>query len=371
MVVVVEEDENQPAPLGHPPFLASGLFPPPSPFATATELLLSPPYVYVSWYVCVVAVVVYCEQEPRFCVLGPFGWAAGVAALSVMWLRRGERVAPVSWLFLVLRCFSLISEWWVGWWRWLLVPAACLLVWTLSVDSDGFEGRRVQSIMVSLRRRKLLGLCAGKSATSVQISASNENATAESLNQSVKSVLVHPLPSNDSNEQKQVDVSDSFPGSSSLKEEPAIQQFPAPGVKRRKRHRRKHVDDQEPCTMRGVYFKNMKWQAAIKVDKKQIHLGTVGSQEEAAHLYDRAAFMCGREPNFELSEEEKQELGQFKWEDFLEMTRNAITSKKHQRRLGSGNRRKAGTQSRGEWEQEQDARATSASEDMDADGSAL
>ena len=39
--------------------------------------------------------------------------------------------------------------------------------------------------------------------------------------------------------------------------------------------------------MRGVYYKNMKWQAAIKVDKKQIHLGTVGSQEEAARLYDR------------------------------------------------------------------------------------
>lgn len=58
-------------------------------------------------------------------------------------------------------------------------------------------------------------------------------------------------------------------------------------IKRRKRHRRKHFQDQEPCVMRGVYFKNMKWQAAIKVDKKQIHLGTVGSQEEAAHLYDR------------------------------------------------------------------------------------
>ena len=39
--------------------------------------------------------------------------------------------------------------------------------------------------------------------------------------------------------------------------------------------------------MRGVYFKNTKWQPAIKVDKKQIHLGTVGSQEEAARLYDR------------------------------------------------------------------------------------
>lgn len=39
--------------------------------------------------------------------------------------------------------------------------------------------------------------------------------------------------------------------------------------------------------MRGVYFKNNKWQAAIKVDKKQIHLGTVASQQEAARLYDR------------------------------------------------------------------------------------
>lgn len=58
-------------------------------------------------------------------------------------------------------------------------------------------------------------------------------------------------------------------------------------VKRRKRHRRKHSENQETCLMRGVYFKNMKWQAAIKVDKKQIHLGTVGSQEEAARLYDR------------------------------------------------------------------------------------
>lgn len=60
-----------------------------------------------------------------------------------------------------------------------------------------------------------------------------------------------------------------------------------PPIKRRKRHRRKNLHNQEPCLMRGVYFKNMKWQAAIKVDKKQIHLGTVGSQEEAAHLYDR------------------------------------------------------------------------------------
>ncbi|KAF5934489.1 hypothetical protein HYC85_030660 [Camellia sinensis] len=75
-------------------------------------------------------------------------------------------------------------------------------------------------------------------------------------------------------------------GSSSSKEQ-HNQQYPVPEVKRRKRHRRKHFENQEPCLMSGVYFKNMKWQAAIKVDKKQIHLGTVGSQEAAARLYDR------------------------------------------------------------------------------------
>ena len=45
----------------------------------------------------------------------------------------------------------------------------------------------------------------------------------------------------------------------------------------------------------------------------------------------RAAFVCGREPNFELSEEEKQELQKFKWEDFLAMTRHAITNKSSRR----------------------------------------
>ncbi|CAA7396208.1 unnamed protein product [Spirodela intermedia] len=224
--------------------------------------------------------------------------------------------------------------------------------------------------MVSVRRRKLLGLCTGKSATSVELSTSNENETiVDSLNENVKSISVHPEGSIDSYEQKEVDVLEAFPASadvsssSYMKEEPALQEQ-VPGVKRRKRHRRKHVENQEPCTMRGVYFKNMKWQAAIKVEKKQIHLGTVGSQEEAAHLYDRAAFMCGREPNFELSEEEKQELRQFKWEEFLEMTRRAISSKKHQRRVGSGPRRKAGAQPQSDGE---DARAASASDDVDGD----
>lgn len=41
----------------------------------------------------------------------------------------------------------------------------------------------------------------------------------------------------------------------------------------------------------------------------------------------RAAFMCGREPNFELPEEEKRELRKFKWDEFLAETRHAITRK--------------------------------------------
>lgn len=122
--------------------------------------------------------------------------------------------------------------------------------------------------------------------------------------------------------------------------------------------------------MRGVYFKNMKWQAAIKVDKKQIHLGTVGSQEEAARLYDRAAFMCGREPNFELSEEEKQELRKFKWDEFLAITRSAINNKKHKRRNGDGLQKKSEpTLQNGDWDDKQGVNSFSASEDVEPDSS--
>ncbi|MCO5557600.1 hypothetical protein L7F22_011166 [Adiantum nelumboides] len=97
--------------------------------------------------------------------------------------------------------------------------------------------------------------------------------------------------------------------------------------------RRKQSENQDPCLLRGVYFKNMKWQAAIKVEKKQIHLGTVASMEEAAHLYDRV-------PNFELSEEEKQELRGLQWEDFLQITKDAIASKKKQKRVDNYVRRR-------------------------------
>ncbi|CAI9107387.1 OLC1v1006733C2 [Oldenlandia corymbosa var. corymbosa] len=182
--------------------------------------------------------------------------------------------------------------------------------------------------MVSIRRRKLLVKCPGlRNSFLAPLPKFSEIGYTPEI---TKPVTVHPLPSSDMEESEEKPSplkgheASEMPALKSQEEQHTLT---FPEVKRRKRHRRKHFENQEACVMRGVYFKNMKWQAAIKVDKKQIHLGTVGSQEEAARLYDRAAFMCGREPNFELSEEEKRELRKFKWEEFLEMTRSAITHK--------------------------------------------
>ncbi|KAJ6846147.1 ethylene-responsive transcription factor-like protein isoform X1 [Iris pallida] len=231
--------------------------------------------------------------------------------------------------------------------------------------------------MVSLRRRRLLGLCSGKKSVPVELAASSENGSiAENSNKTAKPFSVHPLPPFNSIHHKLTNISEaglvsSNVSASSSSKEDSSQYFPGKQIKRRKKHRRKHYEDQEPCIMRGVYFKNMKWQAAIKVDKKQIHLGTVGSQEEAARLYDRAAFMCGREPNFELSEEEKQELSRYKWEEFLAITRNAITTKKHHRRIGAPRGKRSGNQLQvSDGEQERGRAGSSMSDDEDAETSA-
>ncbi|KAF2292583.1 hypothetical protein GH714_025773 [Hevea brasiliensis] len=230
--------------------------------------------------------------------------------------------------------------------------------------------------MVSLRRRKLLGLCAGRSSFLTPLPRFFDHGTAPlSSTQNARFVSVHPLPSDDVKQPGEKSIFKVGAGlsnvsASSSSKEQQSQPYPGQPVKRRKRHRRKHVQNQEPCLMRGVYFKNMKWQAAIKVDKKQIHLGTVGSQEEAAHLYDRAAFMCGREPNFELPQEEKQELGKFKWDEFLAITRSAINNKKHKRRNGAElHKRSEPELQNGDWDDKQGANSFSASEDVEPDSS--
>lgn len=228
--------------------------------------------------------------------------------------------------------------------------------------------------MVSLRRRRLLGLCSGKNSIPVELLRSNENGhTMENPNKNTKPFSVHPMPSFVSSHQKPIYISEGNLASSNVSASSSSKEDTGKKIKRRKRHRRKHYEDQEPCIMRGVYFKNMKWQAAIKVDKKQIHLGTVGSQEEAARLYDRAAFMCGREPNFELSEEEKQELSRYNWEEFLALTRNAITSKKQQRKTGvRGRPRKSSTELQSsDYDPEKGTGGSSMSEDEDEQTSAL
>ncbi|XP_006284477.2 ethylene-responsive transcription factor-like protein At4g13040 isoform X2 [Capsella rubella] len=202
--------------------------------------------------------------------------------------------------------------------------------------------------MVSLRRRRLLGLCCGPNgyvtplpfltAEEMITGIPNPNASVAYTPGQVEKVDEPKEEENMSVEEsgrrtrsnhmhfrsEYSDISPVDSDSISPKYQP---------LKRRKRHRRKHVHNQEPCLMRGVYYKNMKWQAAIKVEKRQIHLGTFSSQEEAARLYDRAAFMCGREPNFALSEDVIRELKQQSWEEFLACTRRTITNKKPKRRL--------------------------------------
>lgn len=197
--------------------------------------------------------------------------------------------------------------------------------------------------MVSVRKawRRLMGLPTGQSLFAGQLadlSSNGNNGDTPTLNKPVSVQLMLTEPKENTKDGLRP-ITDRLSASSTKIEQysHSISEF-----KPRKRHKRKQIKDQEVCLMRGVYFKNMKWQAAIKVDKKQIHLGTVGTQEEAAHLYDRAAFMCGREPNFELSQKEKQELKQLNWDKFLVMTRSAIASKKHQRRrMVSSKRRSA------------------------------
>ncbi|XVE78131.1 hypothetical protein DITRI_Ditri13aG0119200 [Diplodiscus trichospermus] len=231
--------------------------------------------------------------------------------------------------------------------------------------------------MVSLRRRKLLGLCSGKSSFLAPLHRFFDNGNApENSSQAAKSVSVHPMPSDSINQMHGKSIakidsgSPNVSGSGSSKEH-HNQPFPGQPIKRRKRHRRKQVQNQEPCLMRGVYFKNMKWQAAIKVDKKQIHLGTVGSQEEAARLYDRAAFMCGRGPNFELSEAEKQELRKFKWDEFLAYTRRSINNKKYKRRPGTGQpKRSEPAIENSDLDSKQGVNSFSASEEVGLDSSA-
>ncbi|CAN1131139.1 Ethylene-responsive transcription factor-like protein At4g13040 [Linum perenne] len=221
--------------------------------------------------------------------------------------------------------------------------------------------------MVSLRRRRLLGLCSGGSSF---VTPLPQTVTPVSSIPSAKSVNVQSVSSGEANLSDERIFATCGPDSlnhGSPKEQQS-HAYPDQPIKRRKRHRRKHVQNQEPCVMRGVYFKNMKWQAAIKVDKKQIHLGTVGSQEEAARLYDRAAFMCGREPNFEIPEEEKEELRRFKWDEFLAITRSAINNKKHKRGM-----RRAVAQKvvNGDWDGKQEMDdGVSGSEEGEADSSA-
>ncbi|KAD3068483.1 hypothetical protein E3N88_36363 [Mikania micrantha] len=223
--------------------------------------------------------------------------------------------------------------------------------------------------MVSIRRQRLIKLY-GRSPFLDILSSYNNGLSTGTWVQNT-SFGMHPLPLVDVEQlDEQENTKSEEPEPSFLNESSSSskQRILHPEYKRRKRHRRKTSENQEECAMRGVYFKNMKWQAAIKVDKKQIHLGTVSSQEEAARLYDRAAFMCGREPNFDLTVKEKEELSKLSWEEFLAMTRSAINCKKNQRKVSSRMKFEHGQQnSDSEAEADQYTNGFFGSDDADVD----
>ncbi|KAG0454913.1 hypothetical protein HPP92_024205 [Vanilla planifolia] len=153
--------------------------------------------------------------------------------------------------------------------------------------------------MVSLRRRRLLGLCTGKVSIPVELQASTENSAVENLSRNPSPSSIYPLPSFSLKNENPTSIPEVSLGSSTLSassssKEETNNYFPGKEIKRRKRHQR---------------------------------------------------LSCGREPNFELLEDEKLELSQYKWDDFLAMTRNAITNKKN-RRIG-GRRKKPGLELQG------------------------
>ncbi|GBG59355.1 hypothetical protein CBR_g38383 [Chara braunii] len=92
----------------------------------------------------------------------------------------------------------------------------------------------------------------------------------------------------------------------------------------------------EKSQFRGVYKNNSKWQAGIKVNGKQLHLGTVSTEEAAAHLYDRAAYILGRDTNLPIVTAEKEDLDKMTWEEFIASTKGGMLLKRDCRAKLSG-----------------------------------
>ncbi|KAG0630191.1 hypothetical protein M758_1G160900 [Ceratodon purpureus] len=85
----------------------------------------------------------------------------------------------------------------------------------------------------------------------------------------------------------------------------------------------------------GVVWKKKLYRASIVVNGKNYVLGNSKSLEEATHMYDRAAFVCGRETNAELSEKEKQELEGLLWEEFLDFPTESESEEKKKKHSNS------------------------------------
>ncbi|KAG0456084.1 hypothetical protein HPP92_023872 [Vanilla planifolia] len=170
--------------------------------------------------------------------------------------------------------------------------------------------------MVSLRRRRLLGLCTGKVSIPVELQASTENSAVENLSRNPSPSSIYPLPSFSLKNENPTSIPEVSLGSSTLSASSSSKEET------------------------NNYFPGKE----IKRERDTIHLGTVALKKKQ-HACMTERLSCGREPNFELLEDEKLELSQYNWDDFLAMTRNAITNKKN-RRIG-GRRKKPGLELQG------------------------
>ncbi|KAF2284535.1 hypothetical protein GH714_026203 [Hevea brasiliensis] len=249
--------------------------------------------------------------------------------------------------------------------------------------------------MVSLRRRKLLGLCAGRSSFLTPLPRFFDNGIAPlSSTQNARSVSVHPLPADDVKQPGEKTVSKVGAGSSNVSassssKEQQSQPYPEEnGCGTIMKMIKIYVKMVELVTTISMIHFQIKVMSSFHNNPNEWGLGKLVLQSKVGNQLnaesdtekacskpgtmpnERAAFMCGREPNFELSEEEKQELRKFKWDEFLAITRSAINSKKHKRRNGSGlQKRSEPALQNGDWDDKQGVNSFSASEDTEPDSS--
>ncbi|KAK1270805.1 hypothetical protein QJS04_geneDACA004494 [Acorus gramineus] len=120
--------------------------------------------------------------------------------------------------------------------------------------------------MLFMRKREVNH---GKGSFSVELPKCSENGDIVDKTIQNKSVSVHPMPSVECSQEKQLNILEPNPGSSTVSassspgEEPTQQSF-GREIKRRKRHRRKNAENQEPAMRESSNCAHLKYNNILK-----------------------------------------------------------------------------------------------------------